>query len=327
MEEKNRGRSSVWLECLTVDQEVASSSLVGPAISSLECRDGTITTTGGSTEVTFKTPAYTFLLIGLIGVLLIPECSAQGRNDAAVFVLDFELTDADTQFSSTIEEAPVFQEDEGTPPRTFFNATLVLKDAVDLIGINCDLIFDPAVLQVVEIHESLGDLNFDGRSNIADILVLGERFNQSTSENGYAFFDRSIEGTSAGVIDVLDIQAVESYLGENPIYWTSNSNYDLTTIKESVEIFESPEISNANGKIDDIVAVLLSRAHPVPDDFGFNGDARIADITFEVVGDISGGTEIRFEDTMAVDEGSVISLTDVTNASSPSAPNITIIKP
>ncbi len=266
--------------------------------------------------------------------MLHPVDALSARNDEAAFGLDFQITGEDTQLKSVLETTPVFFEiDEDGQTKTRFKATLVLQNANDLTGVNCDLKYDNTLLKVVEIHEARGDLNFDGRSNIADILVLGERFNQSTDENGFTYFDRDATGDSAGVIDSNDVEAVLPYINETSIFWTSNINHDLPTsseeIRESVEIFESPDVSNANSVIDDIVVVLLSRTHPTPEGFGFDGDARIADIIFEVIGDISQGTQITFEDTMAIDEGTEITATEIVTDtfSRPSAPSITISRP
>ncbi len=252
---------------------------------------------------------------------------AQGRNDNATFLFDYQTTSADTQTTSTIDDtpSPVFYED--ADGNIFFDATVVLRGAVDLVGVNCDVVFEADKLQVVSIHEARGDLNFDGRSNIADILVLGEMFNQLTNEDGYSYFDRAQSEGSEGQVDYQDIEAVLPFINENNIFWTANPNLDFTALRESVEIFESPEVSNTRGKIEDLVVVLLSRIHPIPDDFGFNGDARIADITFQVIGDISAGTTIRFEDRMAIDEGTVITSTEITNASVPAAKDEVITRP
>ncbi len=263
------------------------------------------------------------LLLGVSGI------QAVAQQEAGLeFFLDFQTTQDDTQLQSTIENTPVFYEvtvDGET--KTRFDLTLVLKNASDLIGVNCDLVFDPTQLQVVDIYEARGDLNFDGRANIADILVLGELFNQSADQEGYSYFNRVATGSSLDIIDYQDVEAVLPYVNESSIFWTSNPNLDFTELRESVEIFETPDVSNARGKIDDIVVVLLSRVHPIPQDFGFDGDARIADITFEIVGDISGGTSIQLEDSMAIHEDTVITPTEITGASVPSFQNIEITHP
>ncbi|RJP32608.1 MAG: hypothetical protein C4527_05645 [Candidatus Omnitrophota bacterium] len=263
-------------------------------------------------------------VVGLSGEMVF----AQGSNDGANFMLDFLTTESDTQTQSVIEDTPIFYTiTDGGETKIRFDVTLVLKNAVNLVGVNCDMVFDPAKLKVVSIHEARGDLNFDGRSNIADVLVLGELFNRPTSENGYSYFDRYLTGGSAGMIDYRDVETLLPYVNESNLFWTSNANLDFSLMRESVEIFESPDISNARGKIDDIVVVLLSRIHPIPAGFGFDGDARIADITFEVIGDISEGTTIRLEDRMAIDEGTVITQTEISQFSVPTAEEVRISRP
>jgi len=250
-----------------------------------------------------------------------------GRNDSAVFVLDFNTTAEDTQTQSVIDGTPDFvQIDVNGETKTLFSCTLVLKGAVDLTGVNCDILFDSSVLNVVDIHEAQGDTNFDGRSNIADILTLAQRFNLATDEgNGLSLFNFDSSGDSANKIDEKDIEVLLEFINRKEIYWTSNENNDLSVLRESVEIFQDPAVSNSNGKIDDIVVSLLRRPETPIEGFGFDGDARIADITFEVVGTIPAeGTLIRFEDQMAIDEGTQITVNAITNSSLPSADGIII---
>lgn len=272
------------------------------------------------------------LLVSAIGIFLAVSVSAQdtGRNGNAMLVLDFQTTSADTLTLSVIDAQPQFYTvDVNGQTRTRFNTTFVLQGAVDLVGMNCDLVFDKNVLQVIDIHEARGDLNFDGRSNIADVLTLAERFNEPTNTgNGYSFLDRDSTGASANVIDMNDINAILTFINENSIFWTSNPNHDLSIpLRESVEIFENPSVSNANGRIKDLVVTLLSRIHPIPAGFGFDGDARIADLTFEVIGDLTNGTTIRFENTTVIDEGTQITQEAILNASTPQTPDLIIRQP
>lgn len=251
-----------------------------------------------------------------------------GRNTAASFLLDFQTTTDDTITTSAIDASPVYETvDVDGEMKTRFTCTVVLQGAADLMGVNCDLVFDPAVLNVVDIHEARGDKNFDGRSNIADILTLAQRFSLATNTgNGFSYFDLATDGASLNVIDTTDLETLMSLINQTEIFWTSNQNDDLTSIRESFEIFEDPAISNANGKIDDIVVTLLRRPEAALDGFGFDGDARIADITFEVVGTIPAeGTLIQFEDRLAIDEGSVITINSIENASEPLGDAVTIL--
>ncbi|MDX9752825.1 MAG: hypothetical protein RBU29_02635 [bacterium] len=263
----------------------------------------------------------------LLPTLILPTlCSfaAGGKNDTATFALDFNITSSDTQTTSVIDpyDAALIQDMDG---KKYLTVTLVLRGAVDLVGVNCDLTFDPSKVLVVDIHEDQGDINFDGRANVADVLTLSERFEQATTEQGYSYFDRDASETSAAKIDDKDIEAIKPFLNKNNIFWTSNPNDDLTKIRESVEIFEAPEESNKDGKIDDIVSVLLSREHPFPQGFGFVGDARIAQITFEVIG--SGEVVFGFEDGKAIDTATLITRDGIVNGSEPSGNAVIITLP
>lgn len=251
-----------------------------------------------------------------------------GKNATANFVLDFQTTSDDSVTASTIETAPSFvQIDVEGETRTRFTCTVVLQGAVDLTGVNCDLTFDPAILNVVDIHEARGDMNFDGRGNIADVLALAQRFNVATnSGDGFSFFDIATDGASLNVIDDADLEALKSLINQTEIYWTSNQNEDLSVIRESFEVFQDPALSNASGRIDDIVTVLLRRPETPVEGFGFDGDARVAEITFEVVGIIpEEGTVIQFEDRLAIDEDSIITVEAIENASEPQGNAITIL--
>ncbi|MGC9327037.1 MAG: dockerin type I domain-containing protein [Candidatus Hinthialibacter sp.] len=267
-----------------------------------------------------------FLLFALF--IAIAPASYSGANDEATFLLDFQTTENDSQTSSTIENSPEFVTvtvDNVT--HTYFQVTLVLKGAVDLMGCNCDLVFDKSKLNVISIVEAQGDVNFDGRANIADVLTLAERFGQDTTSNGLSYFDLNPTGESANKIDALDIEALTPHINQKTLFWTSNPNADLSAIRESFEIFESPAVSNENGKIDDIVVVLLPRIHPTPEGFGFDGDARICDIIFEVVQGASGETTISFEDASAIDESTEITQTDIINGSVPKTQNSVVTLP
>lgn len=273
-------------------------------------------------------------MIALTGFLCVSSLAHAGINDTATFVLDFQNTKpdavADTQTTTTVDSTPEFyQVDVNGQTRTRFNATLVLMGSTNLMGANCDLVFDNTKIRVVTIHEARGDLNFDGRANIADVLTLAERFGQPTTENGLRYLDRDATGDSANKIDARDIEVILPFLNEPTLYWTSNpfNEVSIDSIRESVEIFESPEVSNQNGKIDDIVSVLLPRIHPTPAGFGFDGDARIADIVFEVVGTSTGETTISFEDTMAIDEATQITQTEIIDGSVPQSQSVTVVLP
>lgn len=246
----------------------------------------------------------------------------QGRNANAIFALDFSTTAEDSLTSTTLEQTPQIQDNQ-------FTVTLVLMGSTDLVGVNCDLDFDESVLQVVDIHEASGDVNFDGRENIADVLTLTERFNASVDQNGFSFFNFANTGDSADVIDMDDVNSLIPLIESNDsLFWTNNPDFEVTLpIRESVEIFEDPAISNQNGLIDDIVTVLLPRQHPEQgfvEGFGFDGDARIAEITFQIIDESATETTIQFSDVLAIDEGTIITTTEINNASQPQADPIVV---
>ncbi len=269
-----------------------------------------------------------YISFALLTLMLFSTNVYAGDNDEASLILDFKITGEDSQFASTIDSTPEFTEvvvDGET--RTRFTATLVLKSATNLMGVSCDLTFDNTKLKIVDISESKGDLNFDGRENIADILTLAERFGQSTTSDGMSYFDLNSEGDSANKIDDKDIEVASGNINQATLFWTCNPNSDLSVIRESGEIFESPEVSNQNGKIDDIITFLLSRIHPTPTGFGFDGDARIVDIVFEVASGASGETTISFDDAIVIDEKTEITQTEIINSSVPKSINAVIILP
>ena len=216
-----------------------------------------------------------------------------------VFRLDFDSSNDTIKTSIIDPPPPVFTMDD-VP----FTVTVVLTGAQDLMGVNCDLSFDNAHLQVVDIQETAGDLNFDGRANVFDIREVGSRLNATEGQDLYEeFFDRAGDQPD-GVIDLADVDAVAEFFAKPGIFWTVNT--EPATIKESVEVFEDPSVSNENGVIDDIVCFLLPRDHPPEAGFGFDGDARIADITFRPVDGFVGTTELTFTQTWAVDENTQV---------------------
>lgn len=231
-----------------------------------------------------------------------------GVNPDAVFTLDFATTTEDSQSSSTIDTSPEFFEVDGNQ---HFRCTLILPAVQNLIGLSCDLRFNPDVLNVVSINEARGDLNFDGRVNVADVLTIGERSGSFVGSNPeWTYFDLDSSGTSTGVLDSADIDVLLPLIESNPdtLFWTANPDASsLEIIRESVEIFEDPAVSNSNGFIDDIAVVLLRRPEVAIEGFGFDGDARIVDIEFVIVGGDTGQpASITLEDGVILDEGSVV---------------------
>ncbi len=271
-----------------------------------------------------RRPRFSTLLALFVCMTVLPAMA--GQNDSAVFTLDFSASN-DTKNESDTSGDPVITDG-------MFTATLVLDNSTALTGLTVDIRFDPAVLQLVSINETVGDINFDGRSNIADVLTLAERFEASldpdTGNPEYDYFDL----VPSGVIDMDDINSLLAQINQSDLFWTSNPNAegfgDFQSFPESVEIFEDPAVSTAKGLIDDIAVVLLPRDHPPQDGFGFNGDARIATITFQVVEGQSGQTTISFEDPIVLDAATVINddgSFEENTESRPASPEITITIP
>lgn len=255
-------------------------------------------------------------LAGLALIVLLAADPVLGQTP--VFKLDFDSSN-DSISTSVIDPPPTMDAANST-----FTVTLVLTGATKLMGANCDLVFNPDHLRVVNIQESSGDVNFDGRANVFDIREVGKRLNTTAGSELYdSYFDR-VEGEADGVIDMADVGDIEKFFAKPGIFWTVNTND--TTIRESVEVFEDPTLSNENGVIDDIASTLLPRDHlPAPGypeeqdatfagppGFGFNGDARIAEITFRPVNGFVGETELSLTEPFAVIEETVfvLELTD-----------------
>lgn len=256
------------------------------------------------------------------------QANAQGSNDNAQFSLDFVTDQNDSQASTTFEAEPVFEAVDGSQR---FSCTLVVQGAVDLTGLSVDIRFNNAVLQLVDIYESRGDRNFDGRANVADVLAIGERFGLTIGPNPeLAYFDLDSTADSAGLIDVSDVNALLPFVNQDSLYWTFNSNATgFETFRESVEVFEDPAQSNTDGLIDDLAVVLLRRPETPVEGFGFTGDARVATLIFEVIGGTAGSTTpIQFEDPILLDEGTVINDDgSLQNESRPESPEVIITLP
>ncbi len=252
------------------------------------------------------------LLFALLAAFVFPVF-AQNQNDSAVFRLDVTQGD-DTQSLSA------FTTDAIPNVGRTFTVTVVLDDAQKLMGANCDLDFDESVLEVVSIEESRGDINFDGRVNIFDVREIGTRFGatpDSTELDYSEYFDLS-DDDELNSNDVL-VVAGDDEFNVQGIFLTSN-NPNSSDIRESVEIFENPALSNQKGFVDDIVFVLLRRpdSDKTPDEFSFTGDARIAEITFQAKEGFNGGeTSLSFisDSLIAIDSGTTITTTSIDGAS------------
>lgn len=182
-------------------------------------------------------------------------------------------------------------------------AYLVVRDATNMTGVSVDITFDEEGLELVDISEVPGDLNFDGSIDLNNEVVpiinqFVKEFNFEAPDNsefqdGYdrfsaVVYDKNADGftdLNTEVIPVIN-QFVDEFNFAPAVFWTQEvlftSDYD-----ESVEIFDPVAKSNTGGDnpgvIDDITVVLLKRPGR-EEPFGYEGDlAVIAKLTFEAL--------------------------------------------
>lgn len=144
---------------------------------------------------------------------------------------------------------------------------LVLEGVEQMIGVSTDIKFDPAVLQLVGsgqgITEDRGDVNFDGRVDVFDIVrLINERQSRDTGNPPIAYYDLN-EDAAINVFDIVRVIGNRQQADSGVNFWT-NTRGGATALTwpgtgpatESVEIFDN---NVTNGLIDDLVAVLLIR--------------------------------------------------------------------
>ena len=207
---------------------------------------------------------------------------------AQTFQLDFvpDVTHTDLTEPVTID-AP----DASYAAGTTFKVDVVLAGAEDMIGCNSDIQFASDVLEVISIVEKQGDVNFDSIANLSDFTILALAFNAAEGDDNY---EAAYDFRGDGVIDLSEFtNAALGYLVDSR-YWTDAQEVAGTAeeaSRESVEIFDPIAVINANGVIDDIVAVLLRRPG---DTRSFSGDAIVATVTFKVIGESGDSGNIQF---------------------------------
>lgn len=186
-------------------------------------------------------------------------------------------------------------------------AHVILTGAVNMLGANADLNFPNNLLALQAITEQVGDLNFDGIAALADVLTEVSRFGQTNADpNWFSYYDREVVATP-NVIALADILSVVSGFGIDTEFWTNNLGRDLSAFggfRESVEIYDPVATSNAAGKVDDIVSVLLARpdvrANPtLLNQFAFSGDAVMAELQFSALA--AGVANLTFAETVMLD--------------------------
>lgn len=174
----------------------------------------------------------------------------------------------------------------------------------DLTGISADVEFDPNILELVDIYELKGDVNFDGFQDVTDMVTIFQSaaFDTSREDEGYIGYYDIDRDDFVDVTDMVRIFQSEQFDTAGGEYWTNNEG---EFVRESVEIFDDPRLSNTGGAhpgfIDDVVAVLLLRPDANNDGFaddgsGFNTNAWsgeravIATMQFRVKAAPAGGT-------------------------------------
>jgi hypothetical protein len=185
-----------------------------------------------------------------------------------------------------------------------FKAYLVVKGAVDMTGVSVDINFDNTGLELIDITEVPGDLNFAGMIDLNKEVV--EIINQFVAEFNFeaddnkgftdgwgrfsaVVYDKNGDGytdLNEEVIPVIN-QFVDEFNFADPVYWTQEVLY-TSEFDESVEVFDPVSKSNTGGAnpgvIDDITAVLLKRPdRPDTAPFGYSGNAVVVTLTFKAL--------------------------------------------
>ena len=160
---------------------------------------------------------------------------------------------------------------------------LVLTNVEDLIGMSTDIKFDPNVLQLagagLGVTEDRGDVNFDGKVNMFDIVeLITERQARGSGATPIAYYDLNEDG-NVDVFDVVRVVNNRKAADSGVNFWTNTraGAMALPQAAESVEIFDNDA---PNGLLDDLDAVLL--ISPVggvrnDTDRGFDSDAQRTD--------------------------------------------------
>lgn len=197
----------------------------------------------------------------------------------------------------------------GTEEDGTFEAHLVVSGAVNMTGVSVDLSFDAEVLELLDVREVPGDLNFSGDlQQVEEVEAIRNQY--EAEQAGLATFADFVDGFGrrSGVVydsnanqrtDLSEVLAVEreyeaEQAGTATYYWT-RAVFDQTPSQynESVEIFDPPAASNTGGEhpglIDDMTVVLLKRPDRI-EPFGFNGDAIVCTLTFRLKAGAAQGT-------------------------------------
>ena len=220
-----------------------------------------------------------------LAIIAAPPVMAQIDNSNATFVLDFDVETDGVQAPGTWNAGGSYDVD------------LVLQNAQNVIGVNCDIVFATADITINLVHEKLGDLNFDSISNLNDLATLGRAYNSVAGDENYeAAYDLNGDGS----IDLSELSNLGRGYKNESRYWTDAQAADGELDEashESVNIVDPVDTMNEEGLINDIVAVLLRRPGDEDRSVTFDGDGRaIATIKLTVNANASGSTTFNLID-------------------------------
>ncbi len=233
------------------------------------------------------------MAVFMLGLLLVVSGAWAGVNSSAVFKIDVDADNngvPDGAYPTTVTVAE----------NGMITLFVVLTGAQNLVGVNCDLQFDPDKLNLEAIEETISDLNFDGKANLVDLSNFALAYKKSAGDPAYvSYYDRNRDNT----INLVDLANFAIGYKKPGAFWTVNAD-SFTGNRESVEIYDPVSRSNKDGAsagvVDDIVAVLLRRPETNATGFGFDGDAIVSKLVFKRLA--AGNVTLSFTDMVALDE-------------------------
>ena len=170
-------------------------------------------------------------------------------NNNATYVLDF-----DTELEGI--QGP---EEISWTKGENYEVDLILLNANNIIGVNCDIAFNNEDIKILMVHQKLGDSNFDGISSLNDLAILGRAYGSCVGDNYYKI---SYDLNRDGCIDILEYSAHNSGYEQTSKFWTDAQEYDGTIEEDSHEcfnIYDPVSVMNENGIINDLATFLLRR--------------------------------------------------------------------
>lgn len=207
--------------------------------------------------------AMTALTVGIVAVMGGPALAV--GVDQTIVNVDLDATTAVTETTANWPSNPAVLQ----------KTHLVLEPQQpgqvidDLTGVSADLRFNHNLLELVDVYELAGDINFDGFQDVGDLVTV---FQSSTfdlckdddPDTFISYYDVNRD-TCVDVGDLVTVFQSEMFDSAGGVYWTNNEGAD---IRESVEVFDPPAKSNTGGAnaglVDDLVSVLLLRPDSDP---------------------------------------------------------------